>query len=199
MPLLLGITDDSSGNADPLTASKTDRPKSTGALAPADLLPFLNDLAAGFTEGSMADVITPTLSLFFQEWFKITPTPDLMGSEWRKYLGAVSLLVQVKSIAALLPTLPVWVAPNVTAPKIEWQSLLGPLTRLSVFSREFVSVSQIELTPATNRKDVLCQPYRAPGCRHRRQQSQPPRSIRRSAVISLQHLQRYRSRRSRVP
>lgn len=30
-------------------------------------------------------------------------------------------------------------APNVTAPKLEWQSLLGPLTRLNVFPREFVS------------------------------------------------------------
>jgi len=100
----------------------------------------------------MADVITPTLSLFFQEWFKITPTPDLMGDAWRQYLGAVALLVQNKTIAALVcscvqngsadtqfPSLPIWVAPGVTAPKIEWQSLLGPLTRLSVFSREFVS------------------------------------------------------------
>lgn len=94
----------------------------------------------GFQEGSLADVITPTLSLFFQEWFKIVPTPDLMGTEWRKYLGAVSLLVKNKAIAALLPSLPIWVAPGVTASKIEWQSLLGPLTRLSVFSREFVSL-----------------------------------------------------------
>lgn len=115
-------------------------PTVRGALAPGDLLPFLNDLAVGFQEGSLADVITPTLSLFFQEWFKIVPTPDLMGTEWRKYLGAVSLLVKNKAIAALLPSLPIWVAPGVTASKIEWQSLLGPLTRLSVFSREFVSL-----------------------------------------------------------
>lgn len=79
--------------------------QSKGALAQSDLVPFLNDLAAGFADGSMADVITPTLSLFFQEWFKITPTPDLLGNDWRNYLGAVSLLVQVKPIAALVCTL----------------------------------------------------------------------------------------------
>jgi ubiquitin conjugation factor E4 B len=69
-------------------------------------------------------------------------------------LGAVETLVQVKPIAAIvsstlrhiadmqLPTLPVWVAPGVDAPKLEWQSLLGPLTRLSVYPREFVSPMQ---------------------------------------------------------
>lgn len=83
--------------------------RNPNALAPSDLLPFLNDLAAGFPEGGMADVITPTLSLFFQEWFKITPTPDLLGNDWQKYLGAMTLLVQVKAIAALVSwrTLPV--------------------------------------------------------------------------------------------
>lgn len=76
--------------------------RNPNALAPADLLPFLNDLATGFPEGGMADVITPTLSLFFQEWFKITPTPDLLGQDWQKYLGAMTLLVQVKAIAAIV-------------------------------------------------------------------------------------------------
>lgn len=73
-----------------------------GALTSDDLLPFLGDLLAGFPDGSFADVITPTLSLFFQQWFQITPTPDLLGDDWRKYLGAVSLLVQVKGIASLV-------------------------------------------------------------------------------------------------
>ncbi|WRT66506.1 uncharacterized protein IL334_003465 [Kwoniella shivajii] len=132
LPLLLSSTSES---AAAFTAESEPVQKvEPGVLSDADLLPFLNDLAVGFPSGTMADVITPTLSLFFQEWYKITPTPDLLGSDWRKYLGAVALLVQ-------LPTLPIWVAPGVTAPKLEWQSLLGPLTRLSVFPREFVSSS----------------------------------------------------------
>ena len=32
-----------------------------------------------------------------------------------------------------------WLAPSADAPRIEWQSLLGPLARLSVYPREFVS------------------------------------------------------------
>jgi ubiquitin conjugation factor E4 B len=122
-------------------------------LSSTELLPFLNDLSGSFGQSNeMADVITPTLSLLFQEWFKITPTPDLLGSEWKQYLGAMNTMAQVKGIAASvsctylhqlkqtqLPTLPIWVAPGVTAPKVEWQSLLGPLSRLSVFPREFVS------------------------------------------------------------
>lgn len=71
-------------------------------LGAADLLPFLNDLATGFPDDTLADVLTPTLSLFFQEWFKLSPTPDLLGSEWRRYLGAVATLVQVKGIASLV-------------------------------------------------------------------------------------------------
>jgi ubiquitin conjugation factor E4 B len=93
LPLLLSLTpkSDAFGNiAEPVVQ---------GALPPADILPFLNDLASGFGE-NLADVITPTLSLFFQEWYKLTPTPDILGDEWRRYLGAVATLVQVKPIAA---------------------------------------------------------------------------------------------------
>ncbi|OCF33004.1 ubiquitin-conjugation factor E4 B [Kwoniella heveanensis BCC8398] len=155
LPLLLAVTSTSVSNGDPFTASASTKPvvqPQPGALSGADLLPFLNDLAIGFPSETMSDVITPTLSLFFQEWYKITPTPDILGSDWRRYLGAVALLVQVKSIAALLPTLPVWVAPDVTAPKLEWQSLLGPLSRLSVYPREFPEIWKTYFSNPTDRK-----------------------------------------------
>ncbi|BEI85504.1 hypothetical protein CcaverHIS002_0509050 [Cutaneotrichosporon cavernicola] len=103
LPLLLGVNGGANSNAgDPYTSS-TAEPAVVhqGALKPSDLLPFLNDLIAGFPDGSFADVITPTLSLFFQKWFQITPPADLLGDDWRKYLSAVNLLVQVKGIAAL--------------------------------------------------------------------------------------------------
>nr|XP_019046475.1 ubiquitin-conjugation factor E4 B [Kwoniella bestiolae CBS 10118]OCF25405.1 ubiquitin-conjugation factor E4 B [Kwoniella bestiolae CBS 10118] len=153
LPLLLAIDVPSTSNVDQFTSSAQAAalPK-PGALSGADLLPFLNDLSIGFPSDTMADVITPTLSLFFQEWYKITPTPDIMGADWRRYLGAVALLVQVKSIAALLPTLPIWVAPGVTAPKLEWQSLLGPLTRLNVFPREFPEIWKTYFSNPTERK-----------------------------------------------
>jgi ubiquitin conjugation factor E4 B len=40
----------------------------------------------------------------------------------------------------------------VTAPKVEWQSLLGPLTRLSVYPREFASVWKTYFSDPTDRK-----------------------------------------------
>jgi len=86
LPLLLSLSDD----------------KSDLALAPSELLPFLNDLA---THDVLADVLTPTFSLFFQQWFSISPTPDITGQDWRRYLGAVALMVQVKPIAALVSIL----------------------------------------------------------------------------------------------
>ncbi|WVF71299.1 hypothetical protein IAT40_006102 [Kwoniella sp. CBS 6097] len=139
LPLLLAVTSTSDSSGDPLTASTSAKPvvqTKPGALSGADLLPFLNDLAIGFPSETMSDVITPTLSLFFQEWYKITPTPDILGSDWRRYLGAVAVLVQVKSIAASL----------------EWQSLLGPLTRLSVYPREFPEVWKTYFSNPTDRK-----------------------------------------------
>jgi ubiquitin conjugation factor E4 B len=88
-------------DVDPLTSGSSTTANSV-AIPPGDLLPFLNDLAVGFASDTLADVITPTLSLFFQQWFTLSPSPDLLGSEWRRYLGAVAVLVQVKGIASLV-------------------------------------------------------------------------------------------------
>jgi ubiquitin conjugation factor E4 B len=132
LPILLSLTTTQS------SAFSTE-PQLSGILSPDEILPFLNDLANGVSREQLVDTITPTLSLCFQAWFGISPTPDISGPEWRQYLGAVATLTQVKQIAAEMPSLGVWVAQGVTAPKIEYQSILGPLTRLSVYPREFVS------------------------------------------------------------
>lgn len=103
LPILLSLTPTGpTANIDPLTSTLAPIPSMPTALGPTDLIPFLSDLAAGFSSDTLADVLTPTLSLFFQEWFKLSPAPDLMGTEWRRYLGAVVTLVQVKAIAALV-------------------------------------------------------------------------------------------------
>lgn len=105
LPLLLAVTPDGSNEgSDPYSSAvvSSTSHQSQGALKTEDLVPFLNDLVLGFPDGTFEAVITPTLSLFFQEWFKISPTPTIIGSEWRKYLGAVAILVQVKPIAALV-------------------------------------------------------------------------------------------------
>lgn len=97
LPLLLSITPDGSSGS---LAAQPSRQSQTSCLSSTDLLPFLNDLAAGFSDDTLADVLTPTLSLFFQQWFSITPAPDLLGNEWQRYMGAILTLVQVKDIAA---------------------------------------------------------------------------------------------------
>jgi ubiquitin conjugation factor E4 B len=98
LPLLLSLTPEGLAQSNP--GQPTQAPSQPGCLSSTDLLPFLNDLAAGFSDDTLADVLTPTLSLFFQQWFSITPAPDLLGNEWQRYMGAISTLVQVKDIAA---------------------------------------------------------------------------------------------------
>lgn len=98
LPLLLALNDPSPG--DPLSGSAAQQTQ--GVIPASDIPQFLADLAAGFDSDTLADVITPTLSLFFQRWFSITPSPDLIGDHWRKYLGAVAALTQVKPIAQIV-------------------------------------------------------------------------------------------------
>lgn len=101
LPLLLALTSTVPSAGDPFTSTST--PQNTNSTLPADdILPFLNDLANGVSSEQLADTITPTLSLFFQQWFRIEPTPDLLGQEWRQYLGAMFTLAQVKPIAAIV-------------------------------------------------------------------------------------------------
>nr|ODN80157.1 ubiquitin-conjugation factor E4 B [Cryptococcus depauperatus CBS 7841] len=150
LPILLEVHQPSP--SDPLNSSVSTPPATSSPIEPNDLLLFLEDLAAKFDKDTLADVIAPTLSLFFQEWYKIIPTPDVLGQDWKRYLGAISSLVKIKPIAALLPTLSIWIAPNVTTPKLEWQSLLGPLTRLNVFPREFPEIWKLYFSNPTERK-----------------------------------------------
>lgn len=51
-----------------------------------------------------------------------------------------------------MPSLDIWVAKGVTAPKIEYASLLGPLVRLSVYPREFASIWKTYFSDPTERK-----------------------------------------------
>ena len=95
LPLLFALTPTAESSLDTLKTSSTPL-----ALTSAELTPFLNDLVSGFEVSTIRDVFTPTLSLFFQQWFGISSTPDIMGPDWRQYLGAIALLLETKPIAA---------------------------------------------------------------------------------------------------
>lgn len=134
LPILLDSYSDAS---DPYTS----KAKATShALSPSEIAPFLSDLAARFADDGLDAILESILSYLFQSYYQIQPPPDLMGNEWRRYLGAINVLTQVKPIAGMLPRLGVWFQVSAKAHEIEWFSLLGPLTRLNVFPREFPSI-----------------------------------------------------------
>ncbi|KAJ9098222.1 hypothetical protein QFC21_004551 [Naganishia friedmannii] len=109
LPILLSATCSAQGY-DPLTSSTpSTRTTANLALQPDALPQFLTDLAARFTITDAADddpdslhrILESVLSFLFQEFFKAAPPVDLVGGEWRRWVGAVEVLVQVKAIAAL--------------------------------------------------------------------------------------------------
>lgn len=53
-------------------------------------------------------------------------------------IGGLEVLVSIKSIAIMITRMEEWNPQNATAPTFERMSLLGPLCRLGVFSREWV-------------------------------------------------------------
>ncbi|KAJ9117556.1 hypothetical protein QFC22_004406 [Naganishia vaughanmartiniae] len=141
LPILLSATS-SAPAYDPLTSSAP-VPSSTNLPLQPDALPqFLADLSARFASDtdSLRNILESILSFLFQEFFKAVPPVDLVSGEWRKWIGALEVLVQVKGIAAMVPNLAVFFLANASPEQIEWFSLLGPLTRLSVFPREWPSV-----------------------------------------------------------
>lgn len=62
-------------------------------------------------------------------------------SDWRSIVAALECLTSIKGIASIVPDLPDWCPEDAGAPDLEFRTLLGPLLRLGVFSREWVQVS----------------------------------------------------------
>lgn len=112
------------------------------AIAPVDVPQFLLDITQRFSsddefEGVLGPVIIQLLhheSLFRPE--------GLGGADagWRGVIGGMEALVAIKPIATLITKLPEWNPAHATAANIETVSLMGPLLRLGVFFREWVSI-----------------------------------------------------------
>lgn len=113
---------------------------SPDALAPSDVEPFLQDLARRFEpDNELENVLGPVVIqlLFHPSLFR----PDGLGggdTSWRGVIGGLEALVSVKSIAGMITRMPQWNPPNATAASFERISLMGPLTRLSVFGSDWV-------------------------------------------------------------
>lgn len=121
----------------PLISSTTN----PNTLGPSEIEPFLQDLTRRFEpENELDGILGPVvrLLLFHISLFR----PEGLGggdSIWRGVIGGLEALVSVKSIAVMITRLPEWLPANVTASNFERVTLMGPLCRLGVFGREWVS------------------------------------------------------------
>lgn len=130
--------------------SSTTNPNTLG---PSEIEPFLQDLTRRFEpENELDGILGPVvrLLLFHISLFR----PEGLGggdSIWRGVIGGLEALVSVKSIAVMITRLPEWLPANVTASNFERVTLMGPLCRLGVFGREWVSFYLLSL--CTSRDD----------------------------------------------
>ncbi|KAN0087641.1 Ubiquitin elongating factor core domain containing protein [Tylopilus felleus] len=122
-------------------------------LAPTEVEPFLQDLARRFEPDSEIDgVLGPVVRqlLFHQSLFK---PEGLAGgdSSWRGVVSGVEALVSIKSIAVMFTRLDEWNPRHATASTFETVTLMGPLCRLGVFSREWPAIAHNYFSEPTQR------------------------------------------------
>lgn len=124
----------------PLLSTPTATPDT---LTPSDIEQFLQDLARRFEPDNEIDnVLGPVVQqLLFHESLN---RPEGLGggdASWRSVVSALEVLVSIKSIAIMITRMEEWNPPDATAANFEQLSLLGPLCRLGVFTREWVCLS----------------------------------------------------------
>ncbi|PWN52986.1 hypothetical protein IE53DRAFT_373262 [Violaceomyces palustris] len=73
------------------------------------------------------------------------------GLEWRPYVTAIVEATENKRIAAAMTAIPTFNPEGVSAPKIELDSLLGPILRLSCFPDGFPSITDQYFSDPRNR------------------------------------------------
>ncbi|KAG7088410.1 hypothetical protein E1B28_012407 [Marasmius oreades] len=132
-----------------LSASST----SPNTLGPSDIEQFLQELAVRFEPDNEIDgILGPVVHdlLFHPSLFR---PEGLAGgdSSWRGVVGGLEALVSVKAIATMITRMPEWIPPGATAANIELTSLMGPLCRLGVFSREWPKISTTYFSDAEKR------------------------------------------------
>ena len=101
---------------------------------------LLQDIVHRFeAEDGLAEVLGPVV-------IKLLTNPSLFREEglaasdpqWRGVLTGLEALVSQKQIAIMITRMDEWNPADATAVTFETRSLMGPLLRLNVFSREWV-------------------------------------------------------------
>jgi ubiquitin conjugation factor E4 B len=105
-----------------------------------DVERFIQELAQRFENDDLESVLGPVIKgLLFSEC--LFRSEGLAGGDagWRGVISGLELLVSIKSVAVLITQMPEFNPPDATAPTIEKTSLLGPLCRMGIFGKEWVS------------------------------------------------------------
>ncbi|KAH7922937.1 hypothetical protein BV22DRAFT_1036932 [Leucogyrophana mollusca] len=122
-------------------------------LSPSEVEDFLTDLARRFEpDNEIDEVLGPVVRqlVFHDSLFR----PEGLGggdASWRSVVSGLEALVSVKSIAIMLTRLDEWNPPSATAASLEKVSIMGPLCRLGVFSREWPSIAQTYFSDPSKR------------------------------------------------
>ncbi|KAJ3801572.1 ubiquitin conjugation factor E4 [Lentinula aff. detonsa] len=117
---------------------------SPNSLSSSDIEQFLQDLAHRFEpDNEIDDILGDVIrQLLFHESLS---RPEGLGgavATWRGVVGGLEALVSIKSIAVMITRMPEWNPVNATAANFETLSLMGPLCRLGVFTREWPIIAQ---------------------------------------------------------
>ncbi|KIO02810.1 hypothetical protein M404DRAFT_27705 [Pisolithus tinctorius Marx 270] len=123
------------------------------ALNPTEVEPFLQDLAQRFEPDNEIDSVLGPVArqLLFHESLV---RPEGIGggdSSWRAIVSGVEALVSIKSIAVMFTRLTEWNPPLATGASIEMLSMMGPLCRLGVFSREWSYIAETYFSEPSKR------------------------------------------------
>ncbi|KAJ7761518.1 ubiquitin conjugation factor E4 [Mycena maculata] len=125
----------------PLLGSSSSSPNT---LTPSDIDVFLQDLTRRFEpDNEIDEVLGPVVHqlLFHESLFR----PEGLGggdAGWRGVVSGLEALVSIKGIAVMITRMEDWNPPNATAATFERVSLIGPLCRLGIFSREWPGIAQ---------------------------------------------------------
>lgn len=116
---------------------------SASTLSATEVPDFLQDLVQRFEpEGELGSVLGTTIKTLL--FHASLARPEGLGgvdASWRGIVSGLEALVAIKPIAIMITRMPEWNPPSATPPTFEFMSLLGPLLRLNVFPREWVSGS----------------------------------------------------------
>lgn len=106
---------------------------------------FLSDLQMRFQspdEDVLDEILGPVVRLLtFSQWLSRPEGLASGDNGWRSIITGLEALVANKGIARMVTKLEEWCPENASASSFERSSLLGPLIRLGVFQREWVSAS----------------------------------------------------------